>query len=249
MSEWLIVLFWASIGSLVSLSGGLYLLRAKRVRQVVLMLALPFGAGALLAAAFFDLLPEALSTNNVQLIMLMTLVGFVTFFIFERSASWFHQHHEHDRNRTQGRLIITGNILHNAIDGVALGAAFLADIPTGIVTTLAIAAHEVPKEIAEFGMLLAKGYSNRKTLGMNIAAAIATLVTTLGVYIFGRSASIPVESLLALTAGFFIYVAASDIIPDIHEQPRRLANTQSVMLLAGIVIVAGAVLAARQFGA
>ncbi|HEX4662083.1 MAG TPA: ZIP family metal transporter, partial [Candidatus Saccharimonadales bacterium] len=189
-----------------------------------------------------------LAGQDVKYILYFVLTGFIGFFIFERSATWFHQHHEHPQNRdkTHGKLIITGNILHNAIDGVALGAAFLVDIPTGVITTIAIAAHEIPKEIAEFGLLLAKGYSNRKTLAMNIAAALATLITTIGVFILGKSEPVPVAPLLGLTAGFFIYIAASDIIPDIHEQPKRLANIQTVMLLLGIMIVGAAILLAAH---
>lgn len=244
----LIVLFWASLGSVISLLGGLVLLRSKRLRSKVMILALPFGAGALLAAAFFDLLPEALTGQNIRMILYAVLAGFIGFFLLERSASWFHQHHEHpvDRDKTHGKLIITGNILHNAIDGVALGAAFLVDIPTGVITTIAIAAHEIPKEIAEFGLLLAKGYSAKKTLAMNIAAALATLVMTVGVFALGKSEPFPVAPLLGVTAGFFIYIAASDIIPAIHEQPKRLANIQAMMLLLGIAIVATAILLAEH---
>lgn len=244
----LIVLFWAALGSVISLIGGLILLRAKKFRSKVMNLALPFGAGALLAAAFFDLLPEALQGQNIHLILYAVLAGFLGFFLLERSATWFHQHHEHaaNRDKTHGKLIITGNILHNAIDGVALGAAFLVDIPTGVITTLAIASHEIPKEIAEFGLLLAKGYSARKTLAMNIAAALATITTTVGTFIIGKTEPIPLAPLLGVTAGFFIYIAASDIIPDIHEQPKRLANIQSMMLLLGIAIVAAAILVAEH---
>ena len=139
------------IGSAISLLGGALLLRAKKRRDLAIMLTLPFGAGALLAAAFFDLLPEAFELGEPRQLLLWALGGFTLFFVLERCASWFHHHHDHDpaahKDTQQRRLIVIGDIMHNAIDGLAIGAAFLVSIPTGIVTTLAVSAHEIPKEL------------------------------------------------------------------------------------------------------
>lgn len=231
-------------GSALSLIGGILLLRAKKRRETAILLTLPFGAGALLAAAFFDLLPEAFHDGNPKTLLLWTLLGFTTFFVLERTASWFHHHHEHDKehqNAHQRTLIIIGDIMHNAIDGLAIAAAFLVSIPTGIITTLAVSAHEIPKELGTFALLLSRGWKGRKVVLANLATALATVVTALVVYYLGTDAHLPVGPLLALTAGFFIYVAASDIIPEIHEQPRRTGTIQAAMLVGGIVIVGSVV--------
>jgi zinc and cadmium transporter len=231
------------IGSAISFLGGLALLRYKKRRQLALLLTLPFGAGALLAAAFFDLLPESFEIGDPRMMLLWTLVGFTSFFILERLASWFHHHHMHDNNGqnikrgSQRSLIIIGDILHNAIDGIAIGAAFAVSIPTGIITTLAVSAHEIPKELGTFAMLLSRGWKDKTVLIANICTALATLVAAIVVYLLGTGTELPIGPLLALTAGFFIYVAASDIIPDIHEQPRRIGTIQAMTLVIGIVLV------------
>lgn len=229
------------LGSALSFIGGLMLLRVKKKRELAILLTLPFGAGALLAAAFFDLLPEAFELGDPRELLLWTLGGFTFFFVLERCASWFHHHHEHEskthQNAQQRRLIIIGDIMHNAIDGLAIGAAFLVSIPTGIITALAVSAHEIPKELGTFALLLSRGWKNRTVLLANLATAAATIVAALIVFFLGSDAHLPVGPLLALTAGFFIYVAASDIIPDIHEQPRRMGTIQAVMLVGGIVLV------------
>jgi zinc and cadmium transporter len=229
------------LGSALSFIGGLLLLRAKKHRELAILLTLPFGAGALLAAAFFDLLPEAFERGEPSELLMWTLGGFTLFFVLERCATWFHHHHEHEskthQNVQQRRLIIIGDIMHNAIDGVAIGTAFLVSIPTGIITALAVSAHEIPKELGTFALLLSRGWKNKTVLLANLATALATICTALIVFFLDTDAHIPVGPLLAITAGFFIYVAASDIIPDIHEQPRRMGTIQAAMLVGGIAIV------------
>lgn len=227
-------------GSIVSLAGGLLLLRAKKRRQAAILLTLPFGAGALLAAAFFDLLPEAFELGDPRELLLWTLAGFTLFFLLERSASWFHHHHEHDgshQNTQQRRLIVIGDIMHNAIDGLAIGAAFLVSLPTGVITALAVSTHEIPKELGTFALLLSRGWKDKTVIIANLLTALATVVMALLVFGLGSDAHFPIAPLLALTAGFFIYVAASDIIPEIHEQPHRTGTIQAIMLVSGIIIV------------
>lgn len=228
------------LGSLVSFIGGLLLIGAKKQRETAIMLTLPFGAGALLAAAFFDLMPEAFRRGNPDNLLAWTLAGFTLFFMLERLASWFHHHHEHAEAQTaqQRRLIVFGDVMHNAIDGLAIGAAFLVSIPTGVITTLAVSAHEIPKELGTFALLLSRGWKDKTVILANLATAVATIVTAIAVYYLGSDSRLPVGPLLALTAGFFIYVAASDIIPEIHEQPRKRGTIQAATLVAGIVIVA-----------
>jgi zinc and cadmium transporter len=228
------------IGSVISLAGGALLLRFKKRRQAALLLTLPFGAGALLAAAFFDLLPESFEMAEPETMLLYALGGFIFFFILERCASWFHHHHEHDghgQNARQRWLIIIGDMMHNAIDGVAIGAAFLVSIPTGIITTLAVSAHEIPKELGTFALLLDRGWKDRTVVLANIITAVATILAAVIIFTIGQDIDELVAPLLAITAGFFIYVAASDIIPDIHEQPQKVGTIQAVMLVVGVLIV------------
>ncbi len=228
------------IGSLLSFVGGLLLLRSKKRRQQALLLTLPFGAGALLAAAFFDLLPESFELGDPADMLLWALIGFTAFFILERLASWFHHHHDHkdtSRNAPQRQLIIIGDILHNAIDGLAIGAAFVVSLPTGIITTLAVSAHEIPKELGTFALLLSRGWKDKTVLVANLLTALATVAAAVTVFLLGTAGELSIGPLLALTAGFFIYIAASDIIPDIHEQPRRIGTIQALTLVVGIVVV------------
>jgi zinc and cadmium transporter len=229
------------IGSSISLLGGALIFTTKKRRAQAIMIAMPFGAGALLAAAFFDLLPEAFELGNPRELLLWTLAGFIFFFVLERSASWFHHHHDHDDNHTknaqQRRLIVLGDLMHNAIDGVAIGAAFLVNPATGFITTIAVSAHEIPKELGTFALLLSRGWKDKIVLLANVATAVATIVTAVLVFLLGSDQKLPIGPLLALTSGFFIYVAASDIIPDIHEQPRRIGTLQAVTLVIGVVLV------------
>ncbi len=240
------------VGSAISLAGGALLFTTKKSRNRAILLAMPFGAGALLAAAFFDLLPEAFELGDSRALLLWALAGFLAFFVLERSASWFHHHHDHDvaaRHAGQRRLIVLGDLTHNAIDGVAIGAAFLVSPVTGVITTIAVCTHEIPKELGTFALLLSRGWKDRSVLLANVATAVATLVTASATFLLGSSEHFPIAPLLAITAGFFIYIAASDIIPDIHEQTRKIGLVQAGTLLAGIAIVGGIITALHATGA
>ena len=232
------------VGSLISLAGGALLLKAKKRRKMALLLTLPFGAGALLAASFFDLLPESFEEAEPNEMLLYCLAGFIFFFLFERLAGWFHHHHQHDENSkgSQRWLIILGDITHNAIDGMAIGVAFLVSIPTGIITAFAVAAHEIPKELGTFAFLLSRGWKGKTVIIANLLTAIATLIAALLIYVLAKESHDFVPALLAVTSGFFLYIAASDIIPDIHEQPRKIGTIQAGMLLLGVVLVGAVIL-------
>lgn len=253
--------FWLMIavivaGSAISLVGGAIIFLTKKSRDRAIVLALPFGAGALLAAAFFDLLPEAfvestpgphndllptmVGTQELNSILGWTLAGFLAFFLLERSASWFHHHHEHrigTQNHSRNVLVMIGDLLHNVIDGIAIATAFLVNPISGVITTLAVSAHEIPKELGTFGILLSRGWRDKTVFGANVLTAVGTLVAASLTYWFGQTVPLPEAELLAITSGFFIYIAASDIIPDIHEQPHRVGMLQAGVLLLGIVFV------------
>lgn len=251
MENWLLLLAVVTAGSLVSLIGGLYLIYGKKNVSKLQKAAVPFAAGALLAAAFLDLLPEAGEGGDSKTVAMAVLIGFVGFFVLERSLSWFHHHHDdkgHAVKRQTVSLIVIGDTLHNFIDGLAIGAAFLVSPITGVITTVAIAAHEIPQEIGDFGLMLSKGMAKRKVLLVNVVSALATVLGAALVYGVGDALPIDQSTLLAVTAGFFIYIAASDIIPTIHAEPsRRVANLQTLVLLFGIVFVGVASSYAHQF--
>jgi zinc and cadmium transporter len=246
MNEWLLLIGASLAGSVFSLVGG-FLLLAKRLSvHRVQRVAVPFAAGALLAAAMLDLLPEAVEHgDSLTITMSLVLSGFVLFFVLERFLGWFHHHHEHGvaapqakRRHSARSLIVIGDTLHNAIDGMVIGAAFLADPTVGIITTIAIAAHEIPQEIGDFGVLLSLGMRRRNVLLVNVASAFVTVIAAVLVFGLGSSLASLEPVLLAVAAGMFIYIAASDLVPTIHEEPSvRVANYQTMILLVGIVLV------------
>lgn len=248
--EILTVLFWSTIGSVFSLIGGIALVTNSQLRQRAIDYGLPFGAGALIAAAFLGVLPEAIEGSDTHFALATALAGFLGFFLLERLLGWFHQHshheHEHElairRTKTQQTLVIIGDTLHNAIDGVAIGAAFLVNPAAGIGTAIAVAAHELPQEMGDFGILLGRGMRPRNVVIVNLLSALATVITAMATYLVGSANDINPAPLLAVAAGFFIYVAASDIIPEIHERPRREANQQAAILFIGVALIATVIL-------
>lgn len=244
METWILLIVAATLGSVISLLGGLYLLYGKWGAHKLQRIAVPFAAGALLAAAFLDLLPEAFEAAQVRDVLLVTLGGFLAFFVLERSLSWFHHHHEDVKaNRSLGNrntaLVVIGDTIHNFIDGLAIGAAFLVSPATGLITTVAIAAHEIPQEIGDFGLLLSKGMRRRRVLLVSLISGLSTVVGAVLVYGAGDALPISESMLLAVTAGFFLYIAASDIIPTIHAEPRRrVAAIQTGVLIFAVIFVA-----------
>lgn len=244
MDGYLMVIGWSLIGSILSLIGGVLLLSFTKWRRPVIDVAMPFGAGAMLSAAFLGMIPEALHDSETVSIMLFVMGGFLVFFLLERLLGWFHHHeqHHHDgvhgkRDATHRSLVVIGDTLHNAIDGVAIGVSFLVSPTVGVGTALAVALHEVPQEIGDFGILLGKGMKPRKVLLVNVLSSLVAVLTAVGAYALGSRFQIDPAPLLAIAAGMFIYVAASDLIPDIHEQPRRKGSLQAVMLFVGVIVI------------
>lgn len=248
MTEWLQLLGASLFGSLFSLIGGILLLTKKISVEKVQRVAIPFAAGAMLAVALLDLLPEAVEkSTSLHWTMAIVVCGFVLFFTLERFLGWFHHHHDHHQDEHKAAqankksvrsLIVIGDTIHNAIDGMVIGGAFLADPVLGMVTTLAIAAHEIPQEIGDFGVLLGLGMRRRNVLLVNVASALITVVVAVLVFGYGRQFLVVEPFMLALTTGMFLYIAASDLIPTIHSEPSiRVANYQTMILLGGILFV------------
>jgi zinc and cadmium transporter len=252
MADYGHVILFSLLGGVISLLGGLALLSRQRWADKLARFAMPFAAGALLAAVFLDLLHEGVEEADPGTVLTAALAGVVVFFFAERFLRWFHHHHDqdpHDHKDAQLSLIITGDIIHNALDGVAIAAAFLVSVPTGIVTTIAVAAHEIPQEIGDFGLMLAKGMKRGKVLLVNILSALATVAAAVITFALGSADALPLGVLIGLSAGFLLYIATSDIIPEIHEHApnTKLFTLQPLMLLVGVLVVGAAIQLAHGY--
>lgn len=251
MTEYLQLIGLTLIGGVVSLIGGILLLSKKSTAKALATYATPFAAGALLAAVFLDLLKDGIETTSADTVLLAALIGMVLFFLGERALRWFHHHHSHEdeKDNAEKPLIIIGDTVHNALDGIAIASAFMVSPATGLVTTIAVAAHEIPQEIGDFGLLLSRGMSRRRVLLVNIFSALATTVAALIVFALGNAEVLPVGVLLGLSAGFLLYIAASDIIPEIHENsPRhKLLDLRAVLLVIGVVFVGLTIQVAHRY--
>ena len=237
----LLFTFLASIGALI---GGFFLLIRVRFALKVSHFLAAFAAGVHLASAFFDLLPEALHKGEGTGINVFfwTLAGMLLFFAIERFIHWFHHHEEYHEHEKEAQatipLIIIGDTAHNFVDGIVIAATFLVDIQLGIVTTLAVAAHEIPQEIADFGLMLHKGLSRMRIILVNVLSSSAAFLGALITFFLGNFLSAYLPVALAVTAGFFIYIAASDLIPEIHyEKKRGAALAKTALLFLGVIVI------------
>lgn len=240
------VLLCSLAGGLLSLIGGLILLASKK-RAKFAEYATAFAAGALLASAFVDIIPEALETSDGFTASIFVLVGLILFFVLEIALGWFHQHGSHSRGKAPAKpivqMVIIGDTLHNFIDGIAIAAGFLISPASGIIVTLAVAAHEIPQEVGDFGLLLHHGVSKKKVLWVNIFSSLATAASAVLFYLLGDNLDISFGPLLGLVAGFFIYIAASDIIPSIHaSESKKVKFKKMLILIAGVIVVSLAVI-------
>ncbi|MBL8121982.1 ZIP family metal transporter [Candidatus Saccharibacteria bacterium] len=250
------IIFFSLIGGLFSLVAGALLLSRERTALVLAKYATPFAAGALIAAVFFDLLSEGVAEAPVKPLMISTVIGITLFYFMERFIHWFHHHHREDEGKNVSKhhdsslpLIIAGDTVHNALDGVAIAASFLISVPTGIVTTIAVAAHEIPQEIGDFGLMLHKGLSRSKALLVNALSALSTTVMAIITFAIGSAEKLPMGVLIGLSAGFLLYIAMSDVIPELHKHDKgaKFIDWQPLMLIAGIVSVFVAVQLAHAY--
>lgn len=222
--------------SAVSFSGVVILALRKLKSEKFSVHLVSFAAGIMLTAAILDLLPEAVSQapENSGVFSLIIL-GIIFFFLLERFALWFHHHDCRHCMGTTPLFILLGDGVHNFIDGLAIAAAFWANPGVGLVTTLAIAAHEIPQEIADFGVLLYAGMSKTRALAFNFFSGLtAVLGGIAGFYLLDRTVDL-VPLALAFTAGMFIYISCADLIPELHKTfEKRRDWTQSLSFLLGV---------------
>jgi zinc and cadmium transporter len=244
------IFLFSLIGGVFSLVGGIILLVKENLAKGIFIHLISFAAGTLLGAAFFDLLPESIESGvEAEKVFMWALLGFVIMFLIEGIFLRFHQHDEHhfttasvgENHKSHPHsapwMLIAGDSAHNFLDGIAITAAFLVSIPLGIVTAFAVAAHEIPQEIGDFSVMLHSGWKKKKVLYLNISAAFMTTVGAILAFAFRGAIEPVVGYLLALTAGFFIYIAASDLIPDLYRtsQKDKLGHVMG-LFLTGIIV-------------
>jgi zinc and cadmium transporter len=235
---------------------------AFRAQAKWVPLLVSYAIGALLGAAFLDILPEAFqAANNAQAVAATILAGIMLFFILEKLVLWRHCHteeceahapehhdeHDHDQGHSHGHhhapvqiddhgrsglMITVGDTFHNFVDGILIAAAFLADFNLGVVTALAIIAHEIPQEVGDFLILLHSGYSKRQAFMLNLLSSVATLVGgVLAYYALGTLQSW-IPYVLGIAASSMIYVAVADLIPGLHKRTELHVTAQQVTLIS-----------------
>jgi zinc and cadmium transporter len=232
---------------------------AFRAQAKWVPLLVSYAIGALLGAAFLDILPEAFeAANNAQAVAATILGGIMLFFILEKLVLWRHchteeceahapEHHDHDHVHRHGHhhapvqiddhgrsglMITVGDTFHNFVDGILIAAAFLADFNLGVVTALAIIAHEIPQEVGDFLILLHSGYSKRQAFMLNLLSSVATLVGgVLAYYALGTLQSW-IPYVLGIAASSMIYVAVADLIPGLHKRTELHVTAQQVTLIS-----------------
>ncbi|MDX8127874.1 ZIP family metal transporter [Methylomonas sp. BW4-1] len=260
-----IILFTALGGVLSVLAAAVFLLLPEHKQKHVLPHGISFAIGALLTGAFCGLIPHAFEevpVEDMSALSATILAGILLFFVLEKLLVWRHchshaceahgeeshedHHHEHGHthaiqaagHRPAGMFIILGDSIHNFVDGVLIGAAFLTDVQLGIVTSLAVAAHEIPQEVGDFAILLHSGYKRGEALFYNILASLSTVVGGVLAYFSLGDLHHILPYFLTLAASSFIYIAVADLIPSLHQKTDIKTSLQQIgFILAGVVLI------------
>ncbi len=204
----------------------------------ILLSLVSLSAGALMGGAFIHLLPESFSKVGYENSGLIVLVAFLFFLVMEKFLHWRHCHKESCGVHSFGKINLLGDSLHNFIDGLVIAAAFITDINIGIATTLAIALHEIPQEIGDFGVLLYAGYEKKRALILNYVVALTVVMGGIFGYLFNFLITGVMPYLLPFAAGGFIYIGASDLIPEIRkEESIRKSIFNILIFVIGILLM------------
>lgn len=245
----LIIIFTALGGVLSVLAASGFLLLSDSQRARMLPHGVSFAIGALLAVAFWGLIPHAFEEvrpDQVQGLSATILAGILGFFVLEKLLIWRHCHHneyaghaDHGHNhQPAGTLILLGDAIHNFVDGILIAAAFLTDVKLGIVTSLAVAAHEIPQEVGDFAILLQSGYEKGKALFYNVLASLTTVIGGVLAYFSLEDLHNSLPYFLAMAASSFIYIAVADLIPSLHEKTDiRTSLDQIALIAAGVLLI------------
>lgn len=231
--------------SLISLIGLATLSLKEGALRKMLFLLISLAAGALLGDAFIHLLPEAFAEADPTSVSIFALAGILSFLVIEKFLHWHHSHgesdeEEHARIHPLGHLVIVSDSVHNFVDGIAIGAAFLVSPEIGIATTIAIALHEIPQEIGDFGLLLHSGFSRARALFMNFVSALTAFAGVGIAFWLAETHGALVPLVAAFAAGNFIYIALADLVPEIHKtRGASRGIAQFLVILAGLAIMIG----------
>lgn len=246
----LILVFTALGGVLSVLAASLFLLLSEASRARALPHGVSFAIGALLAVSFWGLIPHAFEEagqDHVQSLSFTVLIGILTFFVLEKLLLWRHCHSgdceahadtKENSRKAMGLLILLGDGIHNFVDGVLIAAAFLTDVRLGIITSLAVAAHEIPQEMGDFAILLESGFSRTQSLYYNLLSSLATVAGGVLAYFSLEDLHQILPYFLALAASSFIYIAVADLIPSLHRNTGAKATLQQIFLIvAGVATI------------
>lgn len=230
--------------SLISLLGIVTLSLKRDALIKIVNYLVAFAVGALLGGAFIHLIPEAFEKIRQPAASLYVLLGIFIFFVLENFLRWRHCHHEFSENHPHpvAALNLIGDGAHNLIDGMVIAAAYLVSIPVGIATTVAVVLHEIPQEMGDFGVLIHAGFSVPRALFFNFLSACMSIIGAVVVLLVGASIKDFTVILLPITAGGFIYIAGSDLIPELHHKCGINVKTsiwQFVFILLGVAVMAG----------
>lgn len=240
----ILILFVTTVSSLVSLIGAFFLSLKKKWPQQFLLQMTAFSSGTLLATALLHLIPEVIEELEPTQFSYSVFLAIVVFFFLEKIVLWHHHHEHHSHNDSCGPhpstfLVMISDSLHNFIDGILIASSFLLNPSLGIVTALAVAAHEIPQEIADYSILVAGGIHRKKALLLNVLSAGTAVLGALVGYYFGSHSEKVVPYAVAFSAGMFLYIALSDLIPELHRAKTTGKEKwhQAVWFVGGILVV------------
>ena len=227
--------------SLVSLAGLVTLSMSRKLLDRIMTYLVSFATGSLFGGALIHLLPEAYaSASNPLHVSLWTISGLATFFVMEKFFRWRHCHHPTTDEHVHPvvPMNIFGDGMHNFIDGVLIAISYSASIPLGISTTVAVLFHEIPQEISDYSILINGGLSMKKALLVNLMTASLALVGAMFALQMGKSITGFTDALVPITAGGFLYIAGSDLIPELHHNTdAKKSIIQLLMLIAGVTVM------------
>jgi zinc and cadmium transporter len=233
----LIILLATFIVSLISLIGIFFIGMNHDTLTKIIKYLVSFAVGGLLGGAFFHLLPESMESGNPSMFVYV-LSGIMIFFLIEKFLHWRHCHKGHCDAHTFTYLNLIGDGIHNFIDGMIIAASFVADMRLGVVTTLAVAAHEIPQEIGDFGILVYGGFSKSKALLFNLLSALTAMAGAVIAYFSFSQIVWLKDVLIPFTAGGFLYIALVDLIPELHKEAGKdNMALQFITMIGGLLLM------------
>lgn len=238
MSTLIWILLSTIVVSLISLIGIFtFLLKEKNLKKIIEYLV-AFSIGGLIGGAFFDLIPESLNNLKSETVFVYLIIGIFIFFAIEKYFHWRHCHEDHCEEHSFAYSNIVGGSVHNFFDGVSIAAAFLINVNIGIVTTFAILLHEIPHELGDFGVLMYAGFKKEKAIIFNLLTALFSIIGGLLGFVLLSKITFVIPYILALTAGGFIYISVSDLIPEIRKEVSiKKSLLHVVAIIIGILIL------------